>query len=71
MNKKSRKQAIPKAVRTAVWNKYIGSDKGSGLCFIGCETPIQQSNFECGHIIPEKKRGHSDDSEFKTNLWNM
>lgn len=53
----TRKEFIPKSVRVAVWNRYIGNDKASGLCFAGCNTPIFQSNFECGHVISEKNGG--------------
>lgn len=52
-----RKYVIPKAVRTSVWNNYVGADKGIDICFVGCGNPITQSNFECGHIISEKNGG--------------
>lgn len=51
------KEKIPQAVRVAVWNKYIGRDRYSNECYIGCGNLIQQNNFECGYIISEKKGG--------------
>lgn len=44
------RKKIPKPVRTLVWNKYIGEEKGIGKCNV-CGEEIKVSNFECGHII--------------------
>lgn len=54
---KNKKEFIPKAVRTAVWNKYIGSEKGISKCYVRCGEQISQSNFECGHVISERDGG--------------
>lgn len=51
------KEKIPKAVRTAVWNNFIGNEKGVGKCYVGCGEQISQNNFECGHVISEKCGG--------------
>ncbi len=48
---------IPIAVRTAVWNRYIGEPFGQGKCFTGCGTTITQATFQCGHVIAEKNGG--------------
>jgi len=53
---KTRKK-IPKAVRKAVWNKYIDNKKLSGLCYVGCGNEIQIDNFELGHVIAFSKGG--------------
>jgi 5-methylcytosine-specific restriction endonuclease McrA len=54
------KKKIPQAVRNAVWNTYIGVNKGEDRCFVGCGEPITKSNFECGHIHAEAKGGPTD-----------
>ena len=56
----SKKEKIPKAVKNAIWNTYIGNCKGIGQCYVGCGENISHANFECGHIISEKKGGYVD-----------
>jgi hypothetical protein len=56
---KSRKKLIPQAVRTAVWNTYIGIKKGVSHCFVGCGNIISQHNFECGHVQAEASNGET------------
>jgi len=52
-----RKKQIPKAVRVAVWNKYIGNNIAQSECSVGCGEMISINNFECGHVISEKHGG--------------
>lgn len=52
-----KRKRIPLAVRTAVWNTYIGENYGTGKCFTGCGTTITQSNFQCGHVQSDKYGG--------------
>jgi hypothetical protein len=52
---KKRKQ-IPKAVKAAVWNIYMGK-KAETTCFIGCGTTISWNTFECGHVVADSKGG--------------
>ncbi len=47
------RKKIPKALRVAVWNRYVGEERGTTKCL--CGTMISQLNFECGHKI-----AHSD-----------
>jgi len=54
---KYKKKPIPKAVKTAVWNKYIGEKYGTSKCFTGCKSTISCNNHECGHIIAEVNGG--------------
>ena len=56
-SQKYRKKNIPKAVRIAVWNEFIGEEIGRTECYVGCKRTIAQSNFECGHIEPESRGG--------------
>lgn len=55
--KKSIREKIPTAVRTAVWNTYIGADKAKGQCLVGCGNEITIPNFECGHVKSVKNGG--------------
>jgi len=54
---KSKKEAIPKAVRLKVWTKYIGIDKADGKCFCCRDKIIYQQDFQCGHIQSEHSGG--------------
>jgi 5-methylcytosine-specific restriction endonuclease McrA len=54
--KRQTRQPIKAAVRTAVWNKYIGKS-AEAECFVGCGNTIGCFNFECGHVIAHSKGG--------------
>jgi hypothetical protein len=59
-NVKTKRKAIPKAVKNSVWNKYIETDdlkKLIGKCFVGCGCEITIANFETGHVIAYSKGG--------------
>lgn len=56
-SKGGHKEKIHANVRTAVWNTYVGREKGEDLCFIGCGEPITRANFHCGHVQAEAKGG--------------
>ena len=45
------KTPIPKAVKIAVWNKYIGEDIGKSKCTCCNITEITQLKFHTGHVI--------------------
>lgn len=52
-----RKAAIPKVIKTLVWNKYIGENKAKAKC-VCCETTdISNTHFHCGHVISEADGG--------------
>ena len=51
-----KKKSIPLPVKSLVWNKIIGEEKGIGNCFC-CKNKIRQISFHCGHIISEKNGG--------------
>ena len=55
-NGKVKKQHIPKKLKNMIWDKYVGKEKGVGLCYC-CSEEIDSKNFEAGHIIPEAKGG--------------
>jgi hypothetical protein len=50
---KKTKKKIPKGFRLLVWQKYLGIEKGKGVCMCCEEKEITQLEFECGHIISE------------------
>lgn len=59
-----RRESIPKALRSAVWVKYIGN-KFDSKCYVDwCMTTINPFSFEVGHNIPQSKGG-------KTTIENL
>ena len=57
MNKKRKKQTIPKHVRKLVWNTYIGNDIIKHKCLCCKKITIENTFFECGHVVSEKCGG--------------
>ena len=53
----AKKKAIPKHVKTLVWNKYIGSDKAKAPCMSCRQEEIVIRSFHCGRVISEAKGG--------------
>ena len=51
------KQKIPRALKVAVWNKWIGEDIGKAKCLCCNLSDITQMKFACGHIVAESKGG--------------
>ena len=56
-DKKRKKQTIPKHVRKLVWNTYIGDDIIKHKCLCCKKTTIENTFFECGHVVSEKCGG--------------
>ena len=54
---KRKKQAIPKNVRTIIWNNYIGEDIIKHKCLCCKKATICNTNFEVGHVLSEKNGG--------------
>ena len=52
-----KKQAIPSLMRTAVWNRWIGIEKGQVKCPYCQINSITPFFFECGHVLAEAKGG--------------
>jgi len=52
-----RKRRIPKTLKRAVWDTYVGVDKGTAPCLCCERTPIRQLEFHCGHVISEARGG--------------
>lgn len=53
----SKKAVIPKALRIAVWNKYIGENIGKNKCLCCNITDITQLKFHVGHVVAESNGG--------------
>lgn len=51
-----KKGTIPKPLRMAVWDEYIGRKHGLGSCFT-CGNEIDKMDFECGHVMAEVRGG--------------
>ena len=51
------KKQIHESLKTSVWNKYIGQDKGTAPCWVCQFTPITQREFDTGHVIAEINGG--------------
>ena len=51
---------VSSALRTAVWNRYVGEIFGTSVCYTGCGTTITQATFQSGHVIPFSKGGLTD-----------
>ena len=54
---KQKKKTIPKSLKIAVWNKYIGEDIGKTKCLCCNHQEIRQIDFHCGHVIAERNGG--------------
>jgi 5-methylcytosine-specific restriction endonuclease McrA len=52
-----KKKTIPKSVKKAVWDIYIGKEKGVFQCLCCNHQEIRQIDFHCGHIIAESNGG--------------
>ena len=54
---RTKKKAIPKHIKTIVWDTYIGADKAIAACCCCLFTEISIRNFHCGHVISEANGG--------------
>lgn len=66
--KPSSKKIIKKLsliLRTQVWNRYIGLEKGLLKCPYCITHNISQLDFECGHIISRENNGSDDLSNLR------
>jgi len=51
------KKLIHESLKTGVWNRYIGAEKGSAPCTVCKQTQITQREFDTGHVIAEINGG--------------
>ena len=55
--KPKKKEPIPAAIKTLVWNKYIGEKVAEAKCMCCRVTTISMRHFHAGHILSEKYGG--------------
>jgi hypothetical protein len=48
-------KAIPKYIKTLVWNQYVGEHRAEACCSCCRKTQINVRHFHCGHIVAEAK----------------
>lgn len=56
-SKPKKKEPIPAAIKTLVWNKYIGDKVAEAKCMCCRVTSISMRHFIAGHILSEKYGG--------------
>lgn len=61
---KQKKQSIPKKIKEAVWNIYIGVDKRKGPCFT-CGIELDITSFHAGHVQAEVNGGQLDEGNLR------
>ena len=54
---RTKKEAIPKSVRSHVWNLYIGPTINEHRCLCCKKAVIKITEFDCGHVIAESAGG--------------
>jgi 5-methylcytosine-specific restriction endonuclease McrA len=54
---KTKKSSIPKAVKTNIWNTYIGEDIPKHKCLCCKQAYIRNTSFHAGHVIAEANGG--------------
>ena len=54
---RKKKEAIPKSVRSHVWNLYIGPTINEHRCLCCKKAVIKITEFDCGHVISESAGG--------------
>lgn len=52
-----KKEAIPAAIKTLVWNKWVGEKEAEAGCYACRVTTISMRHFHCSHIVSEKHGG--------------
>ena len=52
-----KKTPISDALKTQVWNEYLGKEVGTAKCVCCGVMEITQRDFEAGHVIAERKGG--------------
>jgi hypothetical protein len=56
-SKPKKKEAIPAAIKTLVWNKWVGEKEAEAGCYACKVTTITMRHFHCGHVVSEKHGG--------------
>jgi hypothetical protein len=56
-SKTKKKEPIPAAIKTLVWNKWMGEKVAEGGCYACRVTSISMRHYVAGHVISEKHGG--------------
>jgi hypothetical protein len=56
-SKPKKKEPIPAAIKTLVWNKWMGEKVAEGGCYACRVTSISMRHHHCGHVVSEKNGG--------------
>jgi hypothetical protein len=59
------KKPIPKAIKTIVWNLYIGSSIAESTCMCCKQEKITIREFQCGHVLAEANGGDMNISNLR------
>jgi hypothetical protein len=62
---KPSKKPIPKAIKTLVWNLYIGSSIAESTCMCCKQEKITNREFQCGHVLAEANGGDMNISNLR------
>jgi len=62
---KNKKKKIPKAVKTHVWNLYIGSHINEHRCLCCKKALIKITDFDTGHVLSESDGGTMEISNLR------
>ena len=57
LSKNKKKESIPAAIKTLVWNKWVGEKVAEAGCYSCRVTTISMRHHHCGHVISEKNGG--------------
>jgi phosphoglycerate-specific signal transduction histidine kinase len=60
-----KKARIPKAIKTMVWNSYIGSSVAESTCMCCKQERITIREFQCGHVLAEANGGQLNISNLR------
>jgi hypothetical protein len=62
---KPSKKIIPKAIKTMVWNLYIGSSIAQSTCMCCTQEKITIRDYQCGHVLSEANGGEMNISNLR------
>ena len=55
--RKARRKGVPKSVKLAAWNRYVGASVARTKCICCQEREISMAVFEAGHVVAEAEGG--------------
>jgi hypothetical protein len=61
---KQKRKTIPRSLKDAVWDRYIGATNAEGPCYV-CKRTIHITDFDCGHNKARAKGGTNNISNLR------